>query len=499
MIFKFDNKIENMEGDTNMGKKNKGNSNPVIDINAIKDEIFNSSKVTQEETAVGFESSSAEDNWEEPQKTNDQMSKEEFNSDYNELQKKNEDDERLKQRLRMQNVPSLSNKTRIEEEKEKELPKWELENCSAVIINKKIGKYSTQMSCGLLATMANEGIIYYNENTQRSRKKKKNGETTPYLMASKVKKIYNELISGELNGMLITLNARILKDEDGNILNQLDFDEDNKILSGTGFLDAIDGWHRISASILWLRKWNIKKNQKTMPSPWDYEFIVAIENKEEVGGGLIFKEYGSTQLKIQPSKVKFLDVYDYTNMIVRKLMNNSLRDKVEIDKTRTKGTKNIVTFGTLSDSIKKNFKITTEEDVELISDHLNIFFNKLTNLFPDYFGNMSKEDRDSMRQKDTLHLELLMFHGYIAVSSKLYGKENWESNLSKLKETIKIDNWEGNILQSNCPLWTRIFRGEGKDKKIVSGSSSVSFVSKTMGDYIEFGIDYVIDSLKEKK
>ena len=492
-----------------MGKKGKsnkmeGNASTVIrdvqwgNTDEEDNELVKELELAKNETAVGFESADVlKDNWEEPQKADDQMSKEEFNSDYNELQKKNEeDDERLKQRLRMQNVPSLSNKTRIEEEKE--LPEWELENCSPVTINKRVGKYSTQMSCGLLATMANEGIIYYNENSQRSRKKKKNGETTPYLMASKVKKIYNELISGELNGMLITLNARILKDEYGNILNHLDFDEDNKILNGSGFLDAIDGWHRISASILWLRKWNIKKNQKTMPSPWDYEFIVAIENKEEVGGGLIFKEYGSTQLKIQPSKVKFLDVYDYTNMIVRKLMNSSLRDKVEIDKTRTKGTKNIVTFGTLSDSIKKNFKINTEEDVKLISNHLNVYFNKLINLFPDYFGNMPKEERDSMRQKDTLHLELLMFHGYIAVSSRLYGKEDWKSKLLKLKEKIKINNWEGTILQSDCPLWTKIFRGEGKDKKIVSGSSSVSFVSKTMGDYIEFGIDYVIDSLKEE-
>jgi hypothetical protein len=379
------------------------------------------------------------------------------------------------------------------------MPEWELENCSPVIINKCVGKYSTQISCGLLATMVKDGIINYNENTQRSRKKKKNGDTTPYLMASKVKKIYNELISGELAGMLITLNARIVKDENGNILNPLNYDENNMILEGSGQLDAIDGWHRISASVLWLQKWNIKKNQKIMPSPWDYEFIVAIEHKEEVGGGLIFKEYGSTQLKIQPSKVKFLDVYDYTNMIVRNLMANSLRDKIEIDKTRTKGTKNIVTFGTLSDSIKRNYKIVTENDVELISNYLNNFFSRLINLFPDYFGNMSKEERDLMRQKDNLILELLMFHGYIATSSRLYGKDDWENKLSKLKDVIQIDDWTGNILQSDCPLWSRIFRGEGKDKKIVSGSSSVSFVSKTMGDYIEFGIEYLINSLKENQ
>lgn len=398
----------------------------------------------------------------------------------------------------MENFPSMSNKkTREEGESKQELPEWELEDVSPVIINKKIGKYSVNISAGLLATMANDNIIYYNENTQRSRKTKKNGETIPYLMASKVKKIYEQLISGELAGMLITLNARIIKDENGNILNSLNFDEENRILSGSGFLDAIDGWHRISASRLWLKKWNVKKNQKTMPSPWDYEFITAIEHKEEVGGGLIFKEYGSTQLKIQPSKVKFLDVYDYANMIVRNLMSKSLRDKIEIDKTRTKGTDKIVTFGTLSDSIKKNYKLATEENVESISNHLNNFFNKLINLFPDYFGNMTKEERDSMREKDDLTLELLMFHGYISISSRLYEKEDWEGKLEKLKDTIKIDDWTGTILQSDCPLWKKIFRGDDKDKKIVSGSSSVSFVSKTMGDYIEFGIDQTLKNIKE--
>lgn len=411
-------------------------------------------------------------------------------TDSNDEGEKGEDQE-LKD---MANFPSLSNKS--EEKLKNQLKTWELENCSPVLINKKIGKYSTQMSCGLLATMANDGVIYYNENTQRSRKKKANGETTPYLMASKVKKIYKELISGELNGMLITLNSRIIKDENGNILNPLTYDEENnRTLFGSGVLDCVDGWHRVSASIIWLRKWNIKKNQSSIPSPWDYEFIVAIEHKEEVGGGLIFKEYGSTQLKIQGSKVKFLDVYDYANMIVRKLMTNSLRDKVETDKTRTKGTNNIVTFATLSDAIKKNYKINTEEDVESISNYLNKFFNKLINLFPDYFGNISKEERDLKRQQD-LTLELQMFHGYVAISSRLYEKDNWETSLSKLKDTIQIGEWNGTILQTDCPLWDRIFRG-GEDRKIVSSSVTRTFVSKTLGDYIEFGIDQTVKNIKE--
>jgi len=392
---------------------------------------------------------------------------------------------------------SLSEKLRIEEDNSKSdngLVEWELENCQPVIINKIVGKYSVPISGGLLATMANDLLLHYNEKTQRGKKLRAKGEV-PYLMVSKVKKIYEKLISGELNGMLISLNSRIIKNENGEILNPLNYDSDSQTLNGSGELDVVDGWHRISACQYWLKKWKIKKNRKIIPSPWDYEFITAIEHKEEENAGLLFVEYGSTQLKIQTSKIKFLDVFDYANMITRNLMKGSLRDKIEIDKNRTKGTNNIVTFATLNDAINDNFKIPVEEDVEKISTYLNLFFTKLINIFPEYFGNMSKEDRSIMRTKD-LNLELLMFRGYVAISSRLYGKENWEDSLSKLRSVIQIGSWRGTILQSDCPIWDRIFRG-GDERKIVSGSTTVKYCSNVLGDYIEFGIDETLRKIKE--
>ena len=420
----------------------------------------------------------------------EQMKVEEFNKEDEEV--KNEKDE-LKRKREASKLKRETTKNQIIPENT--IENWQLEQVLPVMINNSVGKYMCTMSVGLLATLANDNVIHYNENSQRGKKKRAKGYV-PYLMVSKVKKIYNQLNSGELNGMLITLNSRIIKNENGEVLNPLIYQSDEMILEGSGQLDAIDGWHRISACRLMLKKWNIKKNQKTMSNPWEYNFIVAIEHKEEIGGGLIFVEYGSTQLKIQTSKLKFLDIYDYANMIVRKLMTNILRDKVEVDKTRTTGTNNIVTFGTLSDAIKRNFKLTTEDDVELISEFLSKFFSKLINLFPNYMGNVSKEDRDLMRTRD-LTLELLMFHAYVAISSKLYeNQEDWESKLSKLKSIIQVGSWRGHILQSDCPIWDRIFKG-GDEKRIVNGSSSVSYVNKVMADYIEFGIDYAVNSIKE--
>lgn len=349
------------------------------------------------------------------------------------------------------------------------------------------------MSAGLLATLANEGIIFYNEKTQRGLVQRSKG-LEPYLKKSKIKQIYSKLISGELNGSLITLNARIVKDEKGNITNPLvDYDEENHILSGTGKLDAVDGWHRINACQFWLKKW--EKNQE-LPSPWEYSFVTVVENMEESKAGLLFVEYGSTPTKISSSKIKFLDINDYANMIVRNLMNNSqLRGKIEIEKNITKGTNNIVTFSTLNDAIKKCYKIATEDDVKSITNHLILFFNKLINLYSDYFGNMEQSERDIMRKKDNLTLELLMFYGYVSISTRLYSKENWESKLLKLKDVVKINGWEGNILQSNCPLWENtIYRG--KDK-IVNSSTTRNTVIKIMGDYIEFGIDYILENNKE--
>lgn len=457
--------VQNERNDENMGevqKLNANRENERLDDEALKERLRNMNK------GMNNTNSSDDDNKENSDDTN----KEDINVNMDGEGKKGEENSELNEIL---------------------TKNWEIENVQPVMIYKKIGKYSTQMSAGLLATMANENVIIYNPNNQRKLIKKRD-KLVPYLMTSKIKQIYSKLISEELHGMLITLNSRIIRDENGNILNHINFDNENDVLKGVGVLDAVDGWHRISACRYWLRKWN--KNQ-SLPNPWEYNFITAIERLDEQKAGLLFSEYGATQLKISSSKVKFLDINDYANIIVRHLMNNSLRNKVEIDKTSTKGTNHIVTFATLNDAIKKNYKITTEEDVEKINNFLNKFFIKLIIIFPEYFGNISKEERDLMRQKD-LTLELQMFHGYIAISSRLYGKDNWEASLLKLKDKIKIGEWEGDILQTDCPLWDRIFRG-GDNRKIVSSSVTRSFVSKTLGDYIEFGIDYVINSLKENE
>jgi len=398
--------------------------------------------------------------------------------------------------------PSMSNisdknekdETKGEKNKENDLVEWEIEDVKPLFINKQVKKYSCHMSAGLLATMANEGQIFYNKNTQRGLVKKAKG-FTPKISTSKIRQIYSKLISGELNGMLITLNARILKNENGNIINEIEFDEDNNnTLTGTGYLDAVDGWHRIYTSQYWLRKW--EKN-KSLPSPWEYNFIVAIERMPEPKAGILFSEYGATPTKISSSKVKYLDIDDYSNMIVRSLLTSVLRNKVEIDKTSTKKTNHIVTFSTLDDAIKKSYKISTEDSVDSITKHLVAFFNKLISMYPDYFGNMSLEEREKARNQDNLILELLMFHGYISASARLYGKEDWESKLMTFKNTIKIDGWEGNVLQPDCPLWkNKIFRGDGK---IVSGTTTQNYVRKVLGNYVEFGLDYTINNIKEEE
>jgi len=460
MIFKFDNKIENMEGDTNMGKKNKGNSNPVIDINAIKDEIFNG----MSEAGAGFENSNAKDNWEEPQKTNDQMSKEEFNSDYNELQKKNEDDERLKQRLRMQNVPSLSNKTRIEEEKGN---LWSISNCQPIFRNGFIYKWITTLNCYQLNEMysGKTPSIIYESSIQRGVRTTAKGEEKPLIYTSNVKTILSKMLDGSMDAGQVLLNYAKEYPE------PLNFNEDNNTLSGQGALAICDAAHRLEAMKIWCKRF--KKDPLSIKDPRQFYIPVVIFNLNHEEAENLFVEANSKGKAVSKTRLAFHDVFNENRKIVDIIESKSLlKGKIElVSGTISKSSNKIITYKTLLDNVAQ-FKASTPKEAEEIGLYLVKFWDTLINLFPKSMGNVDPEIKTE-QNKQNFVLQNMFISGYFAVANELREVNNWENKLKKLAEN--------DFLSRSNPIWSFCLR-EGD--KIVNSSKVQKQIAEKMCDYV---------------
>jgi len=450
-----------MEGDTNMGKKNKGNSNPVIDINAIKDEIFNSNKVAQEETAVGFESTSAEDNWEEPQKADDQMSKEEFNSDYNELQKKNEEEERLKQRLRMQNIPSLSNKTRIEEEL------WSIPNCQPIFRNGFIYKWITTLNCYQLNEMysGKTPSIIYQSSIQRGVRTTAKGEEKPLIYTSNVKTILSKMLDGSMDAGQVLLNYAKEYPE------PLNFNEDNNTLSGQGALAICDAAHRLEAMKIWVKRF--KKDPLSIKDPREFYIPVVIFNLNHEEAENLFVEANSKGKAVSKTRLAFHDVFNENRRIVNIIESKSLlKGKIElVSGTISKSSNKIITYKTLLDNVAQ-FKASTPKEAEEIGLYLVKFWDTLINLFPKSMGNVDPEIKTE-QNKQNFVLQNMFISGYFAVANELREVNNWENKLKKLAEN--------DFLSRSNPIWSFCLR-EGD--KIVNSSKVQKQIAEKMCDYV---------------
>jgi len=189
---------------------------------------------------------------------------------------------------------------------------------------------------------------------------------------------------------------------------------------------------------------------------------------------LMFSQ-STKNLKISTVRSEALSVGTMKNMITDEIIKNSdLRNKVEKYVSNIKNTNNIVTYSVLSTQIDNQFKPKTKLESEEIASYLTNFMNFLVYLFPYTLGEMEIAERKIGREKD-YSSDLLFWHGYIAVSKVLYGDENWKEKLRKLKQLIRIKDWEGFFLYKTNPIWNHVKKGDGK---IVNSTSTQSFVRK---------------------
>ena len=348
--------------------------------------------------------------------------------------------------------------------------------------NGEIVRYTGNVSLGILSSMYRDGQIYYNPLKQRGTKVGKDGKIEPFVIKSKVKEITTNILSNKFFGNLITLNIR---KEENPVLH---YDENLNILHGKNRFELIDGCHRLTSGLFILNKWEKlkEKDKHLLINPFEYEMIVSVEILDDQNSSALFNEYNSKQTKVNSNITSFLDVYDLSNTVARRLINESeLRDKIKIGagSLRVKGDNNLTNFAKIYEGIKSNFrdKILTKNEADKVTDYLILYWNELVNLLPGYFGDIT--NRQEMRDKD-LTIQQITFNAYFALARKLYGLENWQEKLAKIKEPVQVDGFRGYIFSKDNPYWSECFRIKNGIPMVVNSSSTIRAVTKHVVSYI---------------
>jgi hypothetical protein len=348
---------------------------------------------------------------------------------------------------------------------------WEFTGVIPVKRNNKIKKYLLSMSAGTIASLFEQGKIIYDPEFQRGEKELKTGKIVPICKMSKINEILQGMQDDIVHGNTIVLNSPIAPE------NTLKYDPDTDTLSGTGVLAIVDGQHRIRSCHKWLKLYN---KGKCINSPYDWEYPVTIENVTRIESGNIFSEYAGKSTPINKTRIEVLNTRDLSNHIIRNLIINSkLHGKVDMTSISPRNNK-IVTFGYLSEGVNTFFRPQDEDQIESISSYLVEIFNKIITLFVDQMGNITAEEKAKNR-KQYLTIEKMAWVSFFALAKELAGRNDVDELLKNLKLKIRINGWEGLILEKSCPIWQDTIMRQGN--KLVSTKSTQKIMNKIIVDF----------------
>jgi len=516
MIFKFDKSgnMENLEGDNGMARKNKDKEKDKFSqmdanmVNVVKEEILNMSKDTETQTSAGLENSDEitedvqehemelikqmesenDEIWEEPKPAfgslsekmkveldeitgENQMSKGEFNKEFNELEIKREEARKKKEANKLKKEL----KERLEQLNNAE--EWKFENVVEIYRNGELVKYQTTANIEVLATYFDRQILSYNGELQRGYRNGKNGELLAVRSQKQINLIFESICKNRMFGGFLTVNWNPEKGD-------INYNEDEHTLSGliTQNLDILDGQHRLCAFSKILKAY--RKNPESVPNPSNYEIGIVIELLNDDDAKSLFSEYSTKSLKISKSRGEFLNVEDYTNKLCRDIMKKS-DIKVEVISTSISAkSENTISFGVFSKNIKENYNPKSKNEVEEMSNHLSLFIDSLIFTFPKFMASKNLEERKNLRV-NSLTMEALAWGGYFKISTFLQGRSKEEilDVLNKFNDNVDYKGWTGNFLDKENPIFRKIMR-EGN--KMISTSSSTTWINKVFTEYIIF-------------
>jgi hypothetical protein len=327
-----------------------------------------------------------------------------------------------------------------EEEKSFSLFKPQIEYKNDIIILNNVDKtddnkyFCTKATYQEMAKIFSQGLITYNIRTQRETTTiifKGKAIEIPTLKQNPIRKMTDLMVDGKFFPNMITLNYRNTGNE-----YELEYDEKNRTLAISvdnvqGFLDIIDGMHRMSAA---MRAVELK------PDINMYTMINILHCTEEEAQEFIEQEANHTPMSITHREAfKNSD----TAVIIAKAINsfgnrksNEMFDKIAMDYNDLGINKKYVTVETLAKAINHNFKIETPADKIRIENYLKEFLNIIIVL---------------LKEKGSIDFDNNIFIGFIVLAKELYGKSNWSTILDNI---VKNNDFEAKTLTQHVNLYT---------------------------------------------
>jgi hypothetical protein len=271
-----------------------------------------------------------------------------------------------------------------------------------------------------MANIINQGLVYYNERTQREAVYTSFGDTfrkKPYCDNKKIAEIMDEMQTN-FEANMLTLNIRKIGTE------IFSYDEKSRTLTieidnKNTFLDIVDGFHRWCSATRFILD---------NPSKDGYFHLKVFNITEEKAQSFLAREEKATPMNISHrDALNNNNEYVTTTKSINEQGNaktNELYYRLAFDDTELKIDNKYVTIDTFAKGLEKAFDFSdlSAREISKIESYLIQFFNEL-------FGILKEKYNDT---DNTIIFKSNAFIGYLAIASKLYNRDNWKEILEKI-------------------------------------------------------------------
>ncbi|EMI10195.1 DNA sulfur modification protein DndB [Anoxybacillus gonensis] len=270
--------------------------------------------------------------------------------------------------------------------------------------------FSTVITGQELKKLFDAKVLNYNPETQRETKVK-TVKDSPNQIIHEVKvnkahanRIAKSILENTVFVSTITLNARVGTSDVG---EELIYDEETMSLTITEgtILDVIDGFHRITATIMALNK---EPNAKVT-------FMLKLTNFTVEKAKADFAQL-NTIIPVSQAHVKRIAKERYSDFIVDQLkFNSELKGRIVDGASFPTSSNMLVTSVMLSEAIDEFYEIETKAEAIKVANYLKEFFNTLFYAYPDEFLG---DDLPNIRKESLINTNI-MFYGYVLLSKRM--------------------------------------------------------------------------------
>jgi len=384
---------------------------------------------------------------------------EDSNEEYQEVNQEKEE-KRLAKEAR-----KLKKELKLNDLKLKESTHWSFSPVIPCHHQGEIRKYTTVISAYDLASMWENKIRYISGIQRGSVISPSTGKEKDNFSNKHVMDIFRAYTENTINGNTIVLNYSL--DNEAEII----YDAETNSISGEGHLQAVDCSHRARAAVKWKSAWI--KHPDQYEDPRQFQFTCEVNNISDDDARQMFAEYNNYSLKVNKTRISYLDISNTANQITRKIMSLSdLKGHIEtVGTSIRKSSPNVITFGVLSASIKRNYAPQTKSQIEDVSNWMVEFIDELVSIFPQFLANPDIEKRNILKKK-YFTIEPLAINAIIALSASLKDDRNWKIKLAKL------DREE--FFLRTASRWRSCLRNEDR---IINTSTSMKYFEETVKNW----------------